>query len=101
MMTDEQVGRVDQVTRSCPVVWQKGVAPCFPHQISGGSGLCHPSTYCVEGGKDLLSQGDGLSLLMLERLTDRTHTGPIWTAKTSWGELSIRNASESSFKGQV
>lgn len=98
MMIDKQVGRVDQVTQSCPMVWQKGVAPCFPHQINGWLWALSP-LHILLRRKGLAFPGRWTQPIDA-RVSDRTNTGLIWTAKTSWGELSIRNASESSFKGQ-
>lgn len=63
MMINEQLGEVDSsdqvmaysvTKRSCPVfsLPDKWVGSILFH-----SGLCHPSTYCLEGGKVLAFTG--------------------------------------------
>lgn len=95
-----------QVTQSWLTVWQKGVAPCFPHQVGSSlfhSGLCHPFTYCLEGGKVLGFTGrwtqpdDALRGWQIER----TNTGLVWTEKTLFlVNLSFRKATKPLLKGQ-
>lgn len=65
VVINEHLGGVDRMTQLWLTVWQKGVAPRFPHQVDEWAlvhstvGSVTPSTCCLEGGKVFLFTGRG------------------------------------------